>query len=170
SAIISRSIPSETSPAIHAFYEYQGKGIEGTMDDHNIRIGSAQFTGAKNVNDPGSRVFVNIDNEVRGYFSINTSLRPGIAAMVRRLGSKCVGLLSVDNDSGHQQVAEIFPHTASLHFNQSPGEKMNFIRTIQEKGNRVMMVGDGLNDAGALKQSDVGIAVTDSTGVFTPAS
>lgn len=170
SAIISRSIPSDTSPAIHSFGEYQGKGIEGAIDGYNVRIGSAQFTGACDVDDPGSRVFVSIDNEVRGYFSISTSLRPGIAAMIRRLGTKCAGLLSGDNDSGQHQVAEIFPRTANLRFNQSPEEKMDFIRAMQDDGKQVMMVGDGLNDAGALKQSDVGIAVTDSTGVFTPAS
>jgi len=170
SAIIARSIPSETSPTIHSFDEYQGKGIEGIIDGCPIRIGSAAFTGAKDVDDPGSRVFVSIGNEICGYFSISTSLRPGIAAMIRRLGKKCAGLLSGDNDSGQHQVAEIFPRTANLRFNQSPEEKMNFISAMQDNGKQVMMVGDGLNDAGALKQSDLGIAVTDSAGVFTPAS
>lgn len=170
SAIITRSVPQESKFEIHSFNEYQGKGIEGTIDGHRIRIGSALFAGANDINGPGSRVFVTIDDDVRGYFSVSTSLRPGVKAMIRRLGEKCAGLLSGDNASGQHHVVEIFPHGASLHFNQSPEEKMNFIRAMQDDGKQVMMVGDGLNDAGALKQSDVGIAVTDDAGVFTPAS
>lgn len=170
STIISSSIPYESSDAIQSFDETQGKGIEGRINDHYIRIGSAQFTGASDISGVGSTVFVAIDHEVRGFFSISTSLRPGISPMIRRLGKKCAGLLSGDNNSGKEQVEKIFPHTARLLFNQSPEEKMNFIKSMQAGGRQVMMVGDGLNDAGALKQSDVGIAVTDNTGIFSPAS
>jgi Cu+-exporting ATPase len=59
---------------------------------------------------------------------------------------------------------------AATHFNQSPYDKLEYIKKLQETGSTVMMVGDGLNDSGALKQSDVGISVTDDTSVFTPAS
>ncbi len=56
-----------------------------------------------------------------------------------------------------------------LHFNQSPLDKLGFIRDSRS-GKTVMMVGDGLNDAGALKQSDVGVAVVEDAGRFSPAS
>lgn len=55
-------------------------------------------------------------------------------------------------------------------FNQKPHEKLAYIKLQQELGDKVIMVGDGLNDAGALKQSNAGIAVTESTNNFTPAS
>jgi Cu+-exporting ATPase len=67
-------------------------------------------------------------------------------------------------------MKNIFPDNARMHFNQSPLDKLNFVSNLQQNGFRVLMVGDGLNDSGALKQSDVGIAITDNTGVFTPAS
>lgn len=57
-----------------------------------------------------------------------------------------------------------------MHFNCRPPEKLAFIQQLQATGKRVMMIGDGLNDAGALKQADVGIAITEDTIQFTPSS
>ena len=57
-----------------------------------------------------------------------------------------------------------------MHFNQSPLNKLGFIRDLQVAHRKVMMVGDGLNDAGALKQSDVGMAVVENVSAFSPAS
>jgi Cu+-exporting ATPase len=80
-----------------------------------------------------------------------------------------VALLSGDNETDKAQMSGVFNPAAQLLFNQSPHDKLDYIRQLQSQGKKVMMVGDGLNDSGALKQSDVGIAVTDDTGIFTPA-
>jgi Cu+-exporting ATPase len=90
-------------------------------------------------------------------------------AMLKRLGTKCVAVLSGDNASDLDKMSALFPPSTKLMFNQSPHDKLEFIRALQSQGKKVLMVGDGLNDAGALKQSDVGIAVTDNTAIFTPA-
>ena len=66
-------------------------------------------------------------------------------------------------------MKELFPAHASLLFNQSPHDKKAYIEQLQKSGKKVMMIGDGLNDAGALKQADVGIAVSDHKGLFSPA-
>ena len=79
-------------------------------------------------------------------------------------------MLSGDNEKERERFRGLFGGHARLHFNQSPLDKLGFIRNLQKSGRIVMMVGDGLNDAGALKQSDVGVAVIERVGAFSPAS
>lgn len=171
SKMVADSIEEETEADMKEFIEIPGKGIEGSADGHTYRVGSAEFTGATDrINSTHSRVWVSVDGEVRGYFTIHTNLREGIYAMIYRLGEKCVALLSGDNDGARSTMAHLFNEKTELRFNQNPHDKRAYIESLQTKGKKVLMVGDGLNDAGALKQSDVGISVTDDTGVFTPSS
>jgi len=89
--------------------------------------------------------------------------------MILRLGKKCAALLSGDNNGDSANMKSLFGNDTELLFSQDPHDKLAFIKSLQQKGKRVLMVGDGLNDSGALKQSDVGIAVSDDAGLFTPA-
>ena len=92
-------------------------------------------------------------------------------SLLRGLGARYeLALLSGDNEKERERFRSLFGSDAALHFNQSPLDKLGFIRRLQESGKTVMMVGDGLNDAGALKQSDVGVAVVEKVGAFSPAS
>ena len=79
-----------------------------------------------------------------------------------------VALISGDNDNERDRFAKLFGK--SVHFYKTPLEKLGFIEELQRTGRTVMMVGDGLNDAGALRQSDVGVAVVENMGAFSPAS
>ncbi len=170
SKLIHSFIRQKTSESVSEFKEIPGKGIEGTFHGETVRIGSPIFTGCLFPLDPhAAHVVVAIGGNVKGYFTIKNSLRKNIPEMISRLGSKCVALLSGDNDGDKFQMQRVFPKDVSLLFNQTPQEKLSFVKAIQLQGKKVLMVGDGLNDAGALKQSDVGIAITDDTGVFTPA-
>lgn len=170
STLISKSISGSFHSAITDFKEYPGKGIEATINDTLIRIGSASFVGTPiKDHQNASIVFVNINGETKGYFTITTTIRKNIKNLIERLGDKCVALLSGDNDTDRTKMTALFQSPVQLLFNQSPHDKLDYVRQLQQKGNRVMMIGDGLNDSGALQQSDVGIAVTEETGVFTPA-
>jgi Cu+-exporting ATPase len=170
SVLINKSISTRYTNAISDFREIPGKGIEGTIEGVLVKIGSAEFVNGPSDKDAGtSQVFVSMNDQLFGYYKIKTSLRKNIKDMLGRLGDKCIALLSGDNETDKAQMRGAFHPSAQLLFNQSPQDKLQYIRNLQAGKKRVMMLGDGLNDSGALKQSDVGIAVTDDTGVFTPA-
>ncbi len=152
------------------FKEIPGKGIQASIEGHVVKIGSAAFTGFhEKLDNHSSYVFVAIDDEVKGYFSIRTRVRNDMQDLLSRLGERCVAMLSGDNKADQVQMSTLFHPTAQLLFNQSPHDKLHYVNDLQHNGRKVMMLGDGLNDSGALKQADVGLAVTDDTGVFTPA-
>jgi Cu+-exporting ATPase len=119
----------------------------------------------------GSSVFVAIDGRYRGVFRFENALRPEVEEWIGRLGRHYqLALLSGDNAREAARFGKIFGARAELRFNQTPADKLNFIRWLQARGHRVMMIGDGLNDAGALQQAEVGVAVVERVGVFSPAS
>lgn len=119
----------------------------------------------------GSEVHVAIDGEYRGKFVLSGAVRPLTESMIRELAEeRQVALLSGDNDRESERFSRMLGPGASLLFNQTPLKKLEYIHGLERNGRKVLMVGDGLNDAGALKQSDVGLAVVEDIGAFSPAS
>lgn len=170
SSIITRSIQFDPAPKLSYFKELPSKGVQAMIAGKFYQVGSPAFVGAVGTGiGESSTVYVAIDDIVRGYFTIRVKVRENINDMLTRLGSKCVALLSGDNDADRKRMSSLFNPSVQLLFNQDPHDKQAFIQSLQKEGRKVMMVGDGLNDSGALKQSDIGIGVTDNTGVFTPA-
>ena len=78
-------------------------------------------------------------------------------------------LLSGDNDQEKDLLLQYFNDDSKLYFNQSPIDKLEKIKSLQSENKKVLMIGDGLNDAGALKQSDIGISITENINSFSPA-
>jgi Cu+-exporting ATPase len=149
-----------------------GKGIEGWIDDKFYKIGSFEFVHQAIPSVPeGTSVWVKIDNEVLGAFRILHNYRSGFTALMGKLKKQFnISILSGDNSGEASTLQGILGKDATLKFEQKPEEKLSFIQSLQEQNNlSVMMVGDGLNDAGALKQSDVGIAIAENSNSFTPA-
>jgi P-type Cu+ transporter len=168
---ISAAIRLHTDDVVTDFKEIPGKGIEGIIAGNTIRVGSAAFTTSSCdlIPTPSGHVFVAVNGELRGHIAVQASVRKDLKTMLGRLGRRCAALLSGDTDGDSAKMHALFGDHVPLHFNQSPHDKLDYIRSLQQQGKKVLMVGDGLNDSGALKQADVGLAVTDDTGIFTPA-
>ena len=154
---------------VSAYQEIPGKGIEGLVRNHLIKIGSASFLDIKSQkNDTGS-VYIQIDNQYMGCVNFRQKWRQGLKELFNKLGSKLdMHLLSGDQDTEREFLLPAFPWAEQMHFQQSPQDKLDYIKVLQQNKNQVMMLGDGLNDAGALKQSELGIAVTDNINNFSP--
>lgn len=152
--------------------EHTGKGIQGLVKDKLVKVGSQKFIGVKTTqnNTAISRVFVSINDKYIGYFGIKGTYRTGFRSVLSKLNKSYeLLLLSGDNDNEKELLMQYFNDESNLYFNQSPVDKLEKIKSLQSSGKTVLMIGDGLNDAGALKQSDIGISVTENINSFSPA-
>lgn len=151
--------------------EIPGKGMEVWYKDVHYKIGSALFTKGKNDDEwNDTLVYVAVDGDIKAIFSFKIQLMPGTAALVKDLSTDYeLSLLSGDNDASRHFLGTIFGAESDLKYKMRPEGKLQYIQELQAKQKKVMMVGDGLNDAGALQQSDVGVAVVKSAFAFSPA-
>ena len=171
SATIAASIDSKQKISVDEFKEIPSMGITGSIHGKRINLGSKKFVLGKEEEEPDStNVYVFIDNKVRGHFKIENQYRRGLEEVISDLKKKHkLFLLSGDNESEKKNLQPIFGENTSLLFNQSPSDKMEFIRKLKNDKLNVLMIGDGLNDAGALMESQVGITVADDIYSFSPA-
>jgi Cu+-exporting ATPase len=162
----SRGVRSAAFTPLHGDTSRRFWAHESASEQETLKRPEGRAPGAS-----GSSVHVAIDGGYRGGFVLESALLPEVDALIRRLrGSYQLVLLSGDNASEAERFTTLFGEKGRVEFNQSPFDKLNVIRELQTAGRKVMMVGDGLNDAGALKQSDVGVAVVEQVGTFSPAS
>ncbi|MEO8110581.1 MAG: heavy metal translocating P-type ATPase metal-binding domain-containing protein [Ginsengibacter sp.] len=176
SKIIAASLYSDDEQqTVEGFKEYTGKGLEARVNNIHVRMGSSgflnQFSHGVVSYDTGTHIHVMVNNVIMGRFTVNNQYRRGIHELADHLHKQKFDLyiLSGDNDSEKEKLKNIFNKEATLHFSQSPQQKLDFVKSTQQQHKNVLMLGDGLNDAGALMQSNVGIAVSDNTSQFSPA-
>lgn len=158
---------------VDQYMEKTGAGVSGFVDGSTIKIGSAAWVGIENPESYSTqhpRLYFSIDGVVPGYAEIHSSLRTGVDGLITRLKSTYdLFVLSGDNSRDKDRLSTLFDEDM-LMFNQSPQDKLNAIDNLRSQGRKTVMIGDGLNDAGALMASHVGISVSDDTVSFTPAS
>jgi len=152
-----------------SFKEWPGDGIEGWIEDHHIKIGNSGFTGQVAIPGAHTLIYILIDNNLKAVYESRAELKAGAIDLLKRLNGFKITLLSGDRPELIPYLQPQVPGQMKILMGQSPQQKLDFIRQAQTEGDQVMMVGDGLNDAGALKQSDIGVAVVDRHFSFSPA-
>ena len=154
---------------VENFIEIPGKGYLATVRGIIYKIGSAKMVGAQSKN-LETAVYISRNEIFLGKYIFKNEYREDLKSLFQTLSAYKIHILSGDNSSEENKLKEMIPNAAGMAFNQSPEDKLNYIKYLQNEGEKVAMFGDGLNDAGALKQSNVGIAIADDTNSFTPSS
>ncbi|WP_372756720.1 heavy metal translocating P-type ATPase metal-binding domain-containing protein [Mariniflexile sp.] len=172
---LSRSLYQLLKPhnivTLDTYDEHLGKGIEANYKQASIKIGSAPFVGfASNTASLNTSVHVSTNNIYKGKFTFYNAYRKGLSKLFNKLKKDYdLVILSGDNEGEKENLTKLLPTKTKLLFNQKPEDKLEYIKYHQTEGANVLMVGDGLNDAGALAQSNVGIAISENVNVFSPA-
>lgn len=171
SRILYDALPDNKRMETESFEELPNKGIIAIIDGNQIKIGSAAFVQNSNENNVlQTSVHIAIDEMYIGKYIFHNEYRDGLSELFYDLSKEYeIKVLSGDNEGERTVLENLLPQGTELIFNQKPEQKLEFIKQLQLKGKNVLMVGDGLNDAGALAQSNVGISVSENVNVFSPA-
>lgn len=169
-------LSAPVSESVEVFHEQPGAGLYGRVGDVAIHVGSRAWLKDQdvlgirgNTSTAETAVYVAFDGHCRGMFRLGNAYRAGVPDLLQKLRARWpLYLLSGDNDQERGRLLPLFGDEERLRFAQSPEAKLQFVRDLESE-HQVLMVGDGLNDAGALKQSSVGIAVTEDIAAFSPA-
>jgi Cu+-exporting ATPase len=164
--------------AVTEYSESPGNGISGTVSGHTVRIGRRNWldrTGdslvsAGSAHFDDSATCVAIDGRIVGQFAMVSRFREGVQqAVVELQRAHRVEVLSGDSPKEAGALRDLFGPDVQLRFERSPHEKLEDVTALVAQDHSVLMLGDGLNDAGALHAATVGVAVTEDCSAFTPA-
>src|SRR5665647_2773541 len=155
-------------PSTENFKAITGKGIEATIEGKKVLVVSPGYLKENKIavpddfkaDDTETVVFVIINNELAGYIALSDELRPESAEAIKTLKENHIKsiLLTGDNSKVAKSVSDKLGLDSFI-AEVLPDQKLNKIKELQDKGEFVAMTGDGVNDAPALAQADVGIAV-----------
>ena len=161
---------------LDSFKEEIGSGIAGFSKENKIKVGSYSFVvDSKKVVTKTllnqTAVHISLNDSYKGCYIFLNQYRQGMEQVFSSLADNFnIVVLSGDNDGEKSYLSGVLPLNTEFVFNQKPLDKLHYIKKLQNNKRKVMMVGDGLNDAGALAQSDVGLVISENINVFSPAS
>jgi len=156
---------------VTGYQEVPGEGIAGLVQGKWVKMGNGGFVTGRSHEQNGTVVYLSFENELNGWFRFGNQYRSAIPRLIKDLRKQyTLSVLTGDNEAEKMRLRKLLGEDTVLLFHQKPENKLDYIKTLQARGEKVMMIGDGLNDAGALKQSDIGIALTEDNNNFTPAS
>lgn len=167
SKLINNYLNGTVSLDVNYIFEVKGQGIEAIVDGCSVKIGKLDFVKNELAESQNSEVHVLIGNEYKGFFTVEPKFRTNWKGLLENLKKTfTLALLSGDNSKMSDTLKSIFG--SQMRFNQSPQDKLDYIKKLQKNGHKVMMIGDGLNDAGALREAKIGIALTEDVQAFSP--
>jgi P-type Cu+ transporter len=172
SVALAAFLPQSRQMQVEQFRETEGMGIAGRINGDRIALGSKAFiSGGIEEPDSATTIYISWNRKILGKFLFRNHYRHDIESLIHWLRPRYrLSVLSGDNPSEKRNLSSLFGKKTTLLFQQMPQDKVEYIHKMQEFGDHVAMIGDGLNDAIALRASQVGIAVTEDSNNFTPAS
>lgn len=172
-----RAVPH--APEATGFRSMTGWGIEARVGEHTVSVTRvwgdlppALAAAARQIRlDGASAVLVSVDGDAHGIIGVGDPLRGETANALQRIRRQGARVIALSGD--HPDTVRALTHDlgfADVRGGASPEEKAEFIRSLQTAGHRVAMVGDGVNDAAALAQADLGIACGTGTDLAIAAA
>lgn len=162
-----------------SFESIAGHGIEATVDgrallagnlklmsDRGIEMGALEVQAAKLAEDGKTPMFVTVDGKAAGLVAVADRIKPSALEAVRQLRQRGIEIVMITGDN--KRTAEAVARTLGIvrvFAEVLPADKAGHVQQLQSEGKRVAMVGDGVNDAPALAQADIGIAIGAGTDV-----
>jgi Cu+-exporting ATPase len=164
---------------VENFREIEGDGIEGFINGKYIKLGRLSYIQQSltsydypaEIPDIISGVHYSIDGVYVGYFGFKSVYREGVRNLIEHLKRRyAVVVLSGDTIQEKETLQSLIGEDIPMRFSQSPYDKLTAVQERQRGDETVLVIGDGLNDSGALRQADVGISVSEDVLSFSPAS
>lgn len=174
----SLALNSAALPKVRNFSELNGFGIEGEIYGVVYKLGSRSFLNDERADKlsaelrrlSGTKVFLSINGKTSGCYIVSSVIRESVPEMIQKVeANNDVYVLSGDSSKQSDLMQSLFKDDSKLHFGKTPYDKKEFIKSLKKQGKTVLMIGDGLNDSGAIASADCGISVTEDISGFTPA-